>query len=107
MRARSTTFVALLLGAATFSGGCALSHQRPGEGTSDGAVLDDGGRADASALVDAGSRDADTTLPRDPGGPDGVRCGPNRCRTNEICCSPSCGVCAFEDECVDFGCPGP
>lgn len=79
---------------------CADSHRLDGD-------------AEAGVVIDAPV--VDGALPSVDGGaarPDagfssmGAVCGPNRCRTDEICCNPACGVCAFPGECVDFGCPG-
>lgn len=89
---------ALLLALSLVAAGCAQSHQR-----SDGADAASIG-SDAGAIDGASDSGARPDGGRD-GGP-GLSCGPNRCRTGEICCSERCGVCAFPDECVDFGCAG-
>jgi hypothetical protein len=88
------------LGLALLLSGCALSHTR---GTDGGGV----GREDP--VLDGSPPDADPRphpeVPPDPGGP-AIRCGPNLCRSGEICCNEECGVCAFPEECVDHGCVG-
>lgn len=99
IRALTVALLALGLGA------CAMSHgmsEDGGGGIDGGAALVDGG---AASLEDGAVADASTGRPR--GGPDGVTCGPNRCRTLEVCCDDRCGICAFEDECPSFECPDP
>lgn len=86
---------ALLLALALLASACAESHERGADG---GEPLTDAALVvpDASRVDDAGA-----------GGPSGLRCGPNVCRTGEICCSESCGICAFVSECVPTECGVP
>ena len=75
-------------------GACAMSHTldaTDGGVSSDGATFEDGHVATSDGGADAH-------------GGDGVVCGPNRCRADEICCNATCGVCTFPTECVDHGC---
>lgn len=101
---RSHVLAAVLLVAA-----CAESHVRTTVGS--GPDASDGATLDAAILeeVDAGTEPErpapDMPVPGD--GPDGVTCGPNRCRTMEVCCDDRCGICAYEGECPDFECPDP
>ena len=77
--------------------GCAASHGISG----DGGVDPDGGSPGADAGLDAASVE-------DAGPPSATACGPNVCRSGEVCCDPRCGVCAFAGECpAMFDCPGP
>lgn len=83
-------WVVLLLGA------CAVSHGRnqdAGVGATD--TTADVRLSTDVPVADTPSIDAPV-----------VACGPNVCRPFEICCNPTCGVCAFPDECTDFGCAG-
>ncbi|MCA9604046.1 MAG: hypothetical protein KC619_00500 [Myxococcales bacterium] len=85
-------------------GGCAASHDAhddagPAAGSDAGTTSLDGG---GSTTVDGGVTTGDPI-----GGRDGARCGPNVCRTAEICCDDRCGICAFEGECPSFECPDP
>ncbi len=72
----------------------ALNRQDAGLSTTDASIS----RQDAGAQIDVGSQQQGS------GNQDPVRCGPNTCRGAEICCNQACGVCAFADECVDYGC---
>jgi hypothetical protein len=79
--------------------GCALHHTRDRDaGPSSDSAIDaiDAIGADAAAAPDA--------PPPIDAGPL-VRCGPNTCRSGEICCNETCGVCAFPAECEPIGCP--
>jgi hypothetical protein len=92
---RAVTFVISVV-----LGGCALSHEQRG----------DAGRVDAAGIDAAASPDAGSVTSSDGGahaGPDGALCGPNRCRTDEVCCDDRCGICAYEGECPSFECPEP
>ncbi len=97
--------LALALTAALLAG-CAMSHgmsEDADAGIDGGVIVADGG----AASLEDGAVGADASTGRPRGGPDGVTCGPNRCRTLEVCCDDRCGICAFEDECPSFECPDP
>jgi hypothetical protein len=98
---RAVFLVALALGV----GACAHSHGGEDAGSTrvDAHATDTSTATTDAAAVDVGPTDAGLAI--DVGPP--VSCGPNRCRAGEICCNERCGVCAFADECVDYGCPDP
>ncbi|MBX7195781.1 MAG: hypothetical protein K1X94_27250 [Sandaracinaceae bacterium] len=83
--------------------GCPDAHDLRDDAGTHGATPDAAARADAE---DVGPHDAAASSP-DAVSSERVRCGPNLCSVGEICCSEHCGICAFADECVDFGCAGP
>jgi hypothetical protein len=40
--------------------------------------------------------------------PDGVQCGTRTCGADQVCCSPSCGICGIQGGvCPDIACPTP
>jgi len=80
---------------------CAESHQRGDDVMLDASIA----VADASALDAAGVDGGRVDAGRVDAGP-GPRCGPNRCRSGEVCCNEGCGICAFADECGEIACPG-
>ena len=76
--------------------GCFASHRIGGDppGGDADVTADAGGPVDAAPFVDSATGEV-------------VPCGPNVCLAGEICCNEECGVCAFPDECMDFGCLDP